>query len=217
MKQNVRAQAQAGFTLLEVIIALTLLALITAIGFNFFGNPMKTATVTNSAVHIIDNLKVIGDGFDKYYIEHTEIPSAWEVTRSDEDEVALNTIIAEGILKARPLPPSNAKKSSYTGFYKYLITYDDIVFPSMGIGETADADWTVSLTGVTDDVCREVNKRYLNAAADSPIPLNTDGVTGGSSVVDSSNADLGIANAQLFNQLCYNDGTDNVVVMFLKE
>ncbi len=50
-----------AFTLIEVMVVLSILALIAILAYNFFGSTMKEATVSQAATKIYNDLRVISD------------------------------------------------------------------------------------------------------------------------------------------------------------
>ncbi len=137
------------------MIVITVLALIGALMFCIFGSLLVDTTVKRAATQISDNMRVIDEGWNRFFVERTVEPAN------------IDTLVTEAILKARPMPPSNARASGFTGTFDYTI--DRTTYNLAG---SAAMDTVALLTNVTADVCRKVNTLYGGFAADAAIPTD---------------------------------------------
>ncbi len=165
---------EKGFTLLELLIVIIVLALIAVLLFSFLGNPLQKTSVQSSAVQIADNLRVLDEAWNQYYVSKTTEPAS------------IDAIVTEGILKAKPEPPSAAKKSGYSGTFAYTVDTTNY-----NLGGSTTKDTVILLEGITDDVCKKINHLYAGAGENDAIP---NAVTTGKSIQ------------------CYNDGTNNIAL-----
>jgi prepilin-type N-terminal cleavage/methylation domain-containing protein len=158
-----------GFTLIELIIVITLVGIVVASLVGIFGNPLREASVDSAASQIGDHMRSISDGADYYYSKTTTEAT----TMSDL------TSGANATLKTSPVAPLYAKSSSYTGTYEYVLdtmSYTEWV--------TTAADTVVVLDGLTDAVCTKINEKftgqatiYMAVQADKDIQCVSTGMT----------------------------------------
>ncbi len=163
-----------GFTLLELLIIIVVIALVAMLLFGYLGNPLSSTSVQSAAIQIADNMRTLDESWNRYYAEKTAEPDS------------IDTLVSTGVLKAKPIPPSSAKKSGYSGTYDY--TSDTTTY---NISGTAAVDTVIKLVGITDDVCKKINHLYAGAEENSSIPT---AITNGKNIQ------------------CYSDGNNNVVL-----
>lgn len=149
-----------GFTLIEVMVVLSILAIIAVLAYNFFGGTMKEATLTQNAAKIADDMRVLDDGYAKHYLDASAYPANYD------------ELVTDGVLKAKPTPP---KSSLETAFAAEVYTLDTTGYTMVG---TAAKEHVALLKGVTDDVCKEVNNRYSDLGAAILTYANAAAVTG---------------------------------------
>lgn len=145
---KIKGMMKKGFTLIEVMVVLSVLAIIAILAYNFFGGTMKEATVTQAAAKIADDMRVLDDGWNKYYIDNSAEPAN------------IAALVTAGTLKAVPSPPSNGVAEAAT-----VYVAADAVHTMSG---TTSNDTLIYLDGVTADVCTEVNERYTDLGATVP-------------------------------------------------
>lgn len=83
-------RSNKAFTLIEVMVVLSILALIAILAYNFFGGTMKEAKLKRDATVIYEGLRAVTDASELYYIKN----SAWPAN--------LNDLVSGGFLKSVP-------------------------------------------------------------------------------------------------------------------
>lgn len=159
MRKISQTKGQDGFTLIELIIVITLVGLVVASLVGIFGNPLKASTIDNSASQIGDHLRSIADGGDYYYTK----------TTTEATTMSNLTSGANATLKTTPVAPTSAKDADYAGTFAYVL--DTTTYTAWN---TTAADTTAVLAGLTDDVCKKINEKYAGLAADAAIPTAVD-------------------------------------------
>lgn len=101
-----------AFTLIEVMVVLSILAIIAILAYNFFGGTMKDANSKQAITKIYNDLRVIDDAVSKYEIDNGTLPPD------------LNTLVTSGIIKAIPQPPQQCWDGSGGFGYDYYPDYD---------------------------------------------------------------------------------------------
>lgn len=140
----------SGFTIVELLITISVLLLMAGLMFSVFGNPLTKASTDTSIGKITNDLRVLDDGINKYINDKTAEPSS------------LAALVSEGQLKALPIAPSNAKDSAYVGTYAYSIE------TATNITGSATNDIAIKLTGVTTAVCQGINEKYSDIGSTVP-------------------------------------------------
>lgn len=147
-------QNQKGFTLVEMLIVLVLIGLAVSLMVGIFGNPFATASIDSTATRVIDDLRSIEGAAQSYKAKEAATPAD------------LNALVTKGYLKLvptapAPIPDSNKYAWATTGYTAF--------------GTPTAADTVVTLGGITDDICKAINKAAYGAAADAAIPTAVDG------------------------------------------
>lgn len=122
-----------AFTLIEVMVVLSILALIAILAYNFFGSTMKEATLKQQVTKIYNDMRIIDDAIQLYYMENSTVPTAAE-------------LISSGKLKSFPTPPVAA---TYTINSTFANTAGTVA------GDTVVGIWGAS--DVTQDLCTAIN------------------------------------------------------------
>lgn len=81
-----------GFTLIEVMVVLSILALIAILAYNFFGSTMKEAQIKQKTTQIFNDLRVVSDACELFYNKTGSWPT----------DVDGNDLVNAGIIKAMP-------------------------------------------------------------------------------------------------------------------
>jgi prepilin-type N-terminal cleavage/methylation domain-containing protein len=79
-----------AFTLIEVMVVLSILTIIAILAYNFFGSTMKEAAEKQKSVEIYRALNVLADGFDLYYAKNGTETTFWP------------DLLTDGIIKSNP-------------------------------------------------------------------------------------------------------------------
>lgn len=139
------SKSQNGFTLIEVLVVLSLLALIAILAYNLFGNTMKDASYTAAATQIHKELTSLDAAMDEWSrINDGEAYGA--VIPADK------ILLQDGVIKASPIFPEAAKNSTPPWEYRYQ---------GIGFGyKTAANDLTIRAINVNDATCRKFNELF---------------------------------------------------------
>lgn len=142
-----------AFTLIEVMVVLSILAIIAILAYNFFGSTMKEATLKQQATRIYNDLRVLSDATEKYFIDN----GSYYAGGSDP---ALDPLVTSGILKSRP-----GKMHGGDAWWSFWTTAD------RG-GPTAAADTYLEYgydgAASIDELCRKYNEMFTSLGAGVP-------------------------------------------------
>lgn len=135
-----------GFTLIEVMVVLSILALIAVLAYSFFGSSMREAKLSQAATKMYNDFRVINDAVERYEMETGSWPA---------DVAAL---VSAGYLKAVPQPIDAGfqRGAPYTGEYNFSATYDN-----MNAGTVSDA--AIVAYYFTDEFCSYLIAKYASA------------------------------------------------------
>ena len=176
------ANTESGFTLLEVIVSLTIASLIVFGTIGFFTGPIKDYEITEITMKTCDQMRNI-DMLAQEFRESTK--KKITCFRGTESGGSRETALVDaGYLKSVPLPPPQAVL--YPGTDVYAIDSR-----SYSVWRTPLVDTVVKLTDVTEEVCRKVNDMYAHVPGDSSIPTEI---------------------TRKFDMQCYKVGSSNVIV-----
>ena len=141
-----------GFTLIEVMVVLSILAIIAILAYNFFGSTMKEATESKTILKINNDLRVIAEAYEAYEMK-TGVPAAAVGVFAFSTLGNLDNLVDEGVLKSIP-SPSHPRGSAdiYYGVDRVNTYY----------GDTAKADTGVEAGYVTNDICEAYNEKYTS-------------------------------------------------------
>jgi prepilin-type N-terminal cleavage/methylation domain-containing protein len=143
------ARKESGFTLLEILVVITVIGIVIATLIGIFGNPLADATTRNAASQVSNHLRSISDGANYFFVRTT--------TRATT--MAQLTTGAAATLTSPPVPPPHARSTAHTGTYAYALnttTYTQ--------WRTTAPDTVVVLEGLTDESCRTFNEMYAGSA-----------------------------------------------------
>lgn len=138
---------QGGFTIIELMIVLGGLSLLSVIGYVIYGNINEKINLSGAA-QIINNQmnQLVTSGASYIYFEGKTLnPSTWQ-----------NDLLTTASVKNIPIPTEKAKDPSYSGDFGYVM--DNTTYSSFGV--TGIADTVILLNGVSDTVCKQINKSY---------------------------------------------------------
>ena len=154
-----RKITRPGFTLIEVMVVLSILALITILAYSFFGNVYTEAVNKQHAVKMFRQLQAINDGYLEYVNRHGVRPTITNNTQSAEFK---NQLVTEGILRQVPIPDvawltsdTCSIESSPGGTDGWVVNYSSY-------GGTAEVEFYSYIYCVSDPVCKAFNNLYTN-------------------------------------------------------
>ena len=81
-----------AFTLIEVLVVLSILALIAILSYNFFGSTMQDAIMKQTLTKTFNDMRIINDAHDAYYAKHRAKPAN------------ISDLVTDGQLKSLPVP-----------------------------------------------------------------------------------------------------------------
>lgn len=139
-----------AFTLIEVMVVLSVLAIIAILAYNFFGGTMKDATLTQQVTKIKRDLQTISDAIILY-----ESRGLGTISNVDADP---SLLVSTGVLKSLPTPPPVFTAGFETNQYRIDEQYDRFGPASVQAPNPATDDDVVQVRNVTDDVCKKVNE-----------------------------------------------------------
>lgn len=106
---------QSGFSLLELLVAMTILAIIATLGFTQY----RKHTAQASYLKAKDNLMVVGKGLDQYYLKHFRYPElgSFEALVEPNSPLVKEDLIPPNVPTKDPWGnpyEGSAKKNTYT-------------------------------------------------------------------------------------------------------
>lgn len=138
-----------GFTLIEVMVVLSILAIIAVLAYNFFGNTVKEAKLKQAATQTYKDMRVLNDAWDEYIrLNGAEFAYNPENTFADT--------VDAGIIKALPHPPSAAAGTG--GLQPDYYVYD----AWDNFAGTATQDRVIEMYNVNDAFCAQFNDLYTS-------------------------------------------------------
>lgn len=130
-----------GFTLVEALIVIILIAIGAAIAFSFLGNPTKEGRETADVATVARDASTVAEGWNKTYAVTGKYPTA------------AAELVADGTLKAMPKNP--IKDGAYTELMDVKIG---------GVADTVDYFYA---DNIPVDICKKYNAKYAGADVDA--------------------------------------------------
>lgn len=137
---------RSAFTLIEVMVVLSILAITAVLAYNYFGGTMREASVTQRAARVYNDLRVLSAAMERYAMDNG---GAWPPRQAD----GMAALVDGGYLKGA-LTPDPDTTTAGTDTYDVYPDWDDIGGPS------AATDDVVEIYGVEPEVCIEFARRY---------------------------------------------------------
>ena len=147
-----RGMNQKGFTLVEMLIVIALIALAAVIMFGVLGNSYGDASVKQSATKLGDDMRAVNDASQKYMVDKGS-----EATALSGAGTAL---VDSGYMTMIPVAPSSAGATPYawdTSTYK-------------GWSNAANNDTVVKSTITSTPICQKINELFAGLAAGAAVP-----------------------------------------------
>lgn len=138
-----------GFTLIEVMVVLSILAMVAVLAYNFFGSTMKEARLSQAATKLSNDLRLLEDAYLLY-----EAQNGTKATGNNTTVKA--TLVAANVLKSWPVPDASVKGADASSV-RYEVHEDYDEFPS---GAAPNNDAAVTARGLTRDVCLKVQEMH---------------------------------------------------------
>ena len=126
-----------AFTLIEVMVVLSILALIAILAYNFFGGTMKEASEKQAITKIFNDMRTLDDAYRLYQVKTGSTPSTRAV------------MVSSGVLKSEPNPDSNY-------ITNYIWDYQDSNY-SLPTTALDDAIWGSNIPAA---ICKSWNEKY---------------------------------------------------------
>lgn len=142
-----------AFTLIEILVVLSLLALIAILAYNLFGNTMKDAQISRDATLIVKDMQSFSDAFEKYVVDNKAEPAAANL----KSHTTMHGSWIEDYLRQIPQPPASAETTGCDTTYNYALSMRVWSYPNEA---TTANDVYVTLQCIDDDTCREINGMY---------------------------------------------------------
>lgn len=133
-----------AFTLIEVMVVLSILAIIAILAYNFFGGTMKEASLKQATTKLYNDMRTMDDAISKYEIDNGTLPAD------------LDALVTAGILKAIPTPPTQCWDGSGGFTYSFDPGYD----VDMDADGNAVDDAAISLDNTNEDCADAFNAAF---------------------------------------------------------
>lgn len=144
-----------AFTLIEVLVVLSILALVAILSYNFFGGTMRDAAAVQGATKAYNDMRVISDALDLFELK-TGAPLAGS---------SLAPLVDGGYLKSLPTMTSSMALNPAVAGYIYDSAMSDL-------DVDGDDDSYIATENVTMDICKAFNEKYASAPPSmSPPPM----------------------------------------------
>lgn len=137
-----------AFTLIEVMVVLSILAIVAILSYNFFGSTMREAEINRITTKYIRDLNLLTDAFEMYYTDHGSYPAI---------NTEIDALVGGGYIKEYPtLDPD---WNTYGDDYEYLTTcYDDLGGESTARGPCIYTN--VDTHPDSKEVCERLNEYF---------------------------------------------------------
>lgn len=143
-----------AFTLIEVMVVLSILALIAILAYNFFGGVMKEATLKQQVTKVYNDLRILSDATAKYEMDNGSVGAI---------DTSIGTLVTAGIIKSLPTTPVAILTSgNESEVYDFREDYDCLGPASIQFENNAGCvqDDAFRLRYVTDEFCKAYNEAY---------------------------------------------------------
>lgn len=148
-----RAGNQRGFTLVEMLIVIALIALAAVIMYGVLGNSYADASVKQAATKIGDDMRSVNDASQKYFVD--------KGSESTALSGAGTALVDAGYMTMVPVPPS-AVTSGYT--------WDSSTYTATWGTAAADTVVKATLAATAATTCQKINELFAGDAAGAAIP-----------------------------------------------
>lgn len=136
-----------GFTLIEVMVVLSILALVAILAYNFFGSTMKEAKLKSNVTQLKKDMQAISTAWGLYYAKNGAHPGS------------VDALVTDGQLKAAPVPPNDTVVTP-PGGYGVRDDYDCMGSVAMQDPNPCVKDDLVRVYYVKKEICEAVNAEY---------------------------------------------------------
>lgn len=146
-----------GFTLIEVLVVLSILAITAILGYNFLGNAAQEAKTSRDATAIISQAKTISVALEEYQRRFGALPALNSVAAVNDFKQA---VLTAGILRSWPSTDpswrnvgSPCSSSGSPGADGWMPLTSSVA------GKT---HYVASLSCVSAEICAEINRRLTS-------------------------------------------------------
>lgn len=156
------ASPRGAFTLIEVMVVLSVLALTAALAYNLFANTVRDATVMKAAVNLAKDMNEIEFAFHGL------------IRRNGADPTGNNVIlpaVTAGIIKAPIDPDDTIVKSGCVSAWS-ASTGGYWIHNLVSYAGSPTNDWYTSMQCIPQDVCLKFNEMYSTVGATIPADAN---------------------------------------------
>lgn len=148
------APREKGFTLIEVMVVLSILAIIAVLAYSFFGSTIKEAKLSQSATAFYRDCTTLSAAWDAYVVKYGTDPGSGTPTSPN---AVMADLVNSGLVKAWPNPDASLDAGTSAS---PPWTYKLYVSGTLDANGDGTADAICSLLGVTQDFCEEISERY---------------------------------------------------------
>lgn len=178
-----------AFTLIEVMVVLSVLAMVAVLAYNFFGSVIKDAKDTQAAASLANDMK----NFEFAYSE---------LVRTNGADPANNTInsaaVAAGIIKAGIKPDRSIYRPTCASAWS-AISSGYWSGAATNYAASPAIDYHVSMECIPESVCKKFNELYTTVGATIPINANDVELQGGRLCYGTSSQAWGYTILQLMD------------------
>lgn len=132
-----------AFTLIEVMVVLSILALIAILAYNFFGNTMKEATIKQAATQYNRAFSTISTALEVYTLDNG---GTFPTSKASGSALA-GVLVTGGYIKAMP-----------------VVDYDDLEWYCTGMedmgGPTTTEECQIYANTLNKDICEQLNESW---------------------------------------------------------
>lgn len=143
-----------GFTLVEMLVVLALVAVVAGLAFSVMGDTFSDSSIKAAATKVGDDMRQVSDASKNYQAQKAS------------NAAATSDLVTGGYLTMMPSPPSQSGGGSYV--------WDTATYTNTWKTAAADTVVTYNMNN-KDSVCKKINELFNGAAEGAAIPAAIDG------------------------------------------